>query len=114
MGATGVLYASCCRPNPSGSGADALFLFQGTPAAAPVRAIVAAAGVTLPLPPDFAPDRPFRLRLLHFNDLHGRLADVSEHASTPVFARPGRAHQTGAGGLRPPSGQWAAGLCGRR
>ena len=59
---------------------------RATPAAAPVRAIVAAPGVTLPRPPDFAPDRPFRLRLLHFNDLHGRLADVSEHASTPVFA----------------------------
>ena len=59
---------------------------SGNPAAAPVREIVAAPGVTLPGPPDFAPDRPFRLRLLHFNDLHGRLADVSEHASTPVFA----------------------------
>ena len=87
MGVDGFLYASRGRPNPNGSGAEALFLFQGTPAAAPVRAIVAAAGVTLPGPPDFAPDRPFRLRLLHFNDLHGRLADVSEHASTPVFSR---------------------------
>ena len=86
MGADGVLYASRGRPNPSGSGADALFLFQGNPAAAPVREIVAAPGVALPGPPDFAPDRPFRLRLLHFNDLHGRLADVSEHASTPVFS----------------------------
>jgi 2',3'-cyclic-nucleotide 2'-phosphodiesterase (5'-nucleotidase family)/sulfur carrier protein ThiS len=87
MGADGVLYASRGRPNPSGSGADALFLFQGNPAAAPVREIVAAPGVTLPGPPDIAPDRPFRLRLLHFNDLHGRLADVSEYASTPVFSR---------------------------
>ena len=52
MGADGVLYASRGRPNPSGSGADALFLFQGNPAAAPVREIVAAPGVTLPGPPD--------------------------------------------------------------
>ena len=36
-----------------------------------------------PLPPG----RSFHLRLLHFNDLHGRLADVSEHAGTPVFSR---------------------------
>jgi 5'-nucleotidase/UDP-sugar diphosphatase len=71
MGADGVLYASRGRPNPSGTGADALFLF----------------GVTLPGPPDLEPGRPFRLRLLHFNDLHGRLADVSEHACTPVFSR---------------------------
>jgi hypothetical protein len=85
MGADGVLYASRGRPNPNGSGADALFLFRGNPAAAPVREIVTAAGVALPGPPDIAPDRPFRLRLLHFNDLHGRLADVSEHASIPVF-----------------------------
>ena len=87
MGADGVLYASRGRPNPNGSGADALFLFHGNPAAAPVREIVAAPGVMLPGPPDFEPDRPFRLRLLHFNDLHGRLADVSEHASIPVFSR---------------------------
>ena len=86
MGADGVLYASRGRPNPSGSGADALFLFRGNPAAAPVREIVAAPGVTLPGPPDIKPDRPFQLRLLHFNDLHGRLADVSEHASAPVFS----------------------------
>ena len=87
MGADGILYASRGRPNPNSSGADALFLFRGNPAAAPVREIVAVPGVVLPGPPVLAPDRPFRLRLLHFNDLHGRLADVSEHASTPVFAR---------------------------
>jgi 5'-nucleotidase / UDP-sugar diphosphatase len=87
MGADGVLYASRGHPNPNGTGAAALFLFRGSPAAAPVRKIVAAPGVTLPGPPDIAPDRLFRLRLLHFNDLHGRLADVSEHASAPVFSR---------------------------
>lgn len=87
MGADGVLYASRGRPNPGGSGADALLLFHGNPAAAPVCEIVTAPGVALPGPPDVAPGRPFRLRLLHFNDLHGRLADVSESASTPVFSR---------------------------
>ena len=87
MGADGVVYALRGHPNPNSMGVDALFLFQGNPAAAPVREIVAAPGVTLPGPPVLVPDRPFRLRLLHFNDLHGRLADVSEHASTPVFAR---------------------------
>ena len=87
MGADAVLYASRGRPNPSGSGADAFFLFEGNPATAPVGEIVAAPGVALPGPPDIEPDRPFRLRLLHFNDLHGRVADVSEHASTPVFSR---------------------------
>ena len=32
-------------------------------------------------------DRAFRLRLLHFNDLHGRLADVSGDRVAPVFSR---------------------------
>jgi 5'-nucleotidase / UDP-sugar diphosphatase len=31
--------------------------------------------------------RPFRLRLIHWNDLHGRLADVSPGAVVPVFSR---------------------------
>jgi 5'-nucleotidase / UDP-sugar diphosphatase len=32
-------------------------------------------------------ERSFRLRLLHFNDLHGRLADVSVDGIAPVFSR---------------------------
>lgn len=32
-------------------------------------------------------DRPFRLHLIHFNDLHGRLADVTSEACRPVFSR---------------------------
>ena len=32
-------------------------------------------------------DRPFRLRLIHFNDLHGRLADVTPESVKPVFSR---------------------------
>jgi 5'-nucleotidase / UDP-sugar diphosphatase len=34
-----------------------------------------------------APARPFRLRILHFNDLHGRLAGVDVGGSTRVFSR---------------------------
>jgi hypothetical protein len=44
MGADGILYASRGRPNPNDSGVNALFLFRGNPAAAPVREIVAVPG----------------------------------------------------------------------
>ena len=97
MGADGVLYASRGHPNPNGTGADALFLFHGSPAAAPVREIVAAPGVALPGPPDLEPDRPFRLRLLHFNDLHGRLADRQRTCQYAGLSRawPGTSNRRG-------------------
>lgn len=83
----GTLQVLCGRPNPDSAGVDALYLFRGTPAAAPIREIVADPGVILPGPPDLPPGRPFHLRVLHFNDLHGYLADVSEHTIRPVFSR---------------------------
>ena len=95
-------------------GADALFLFHGNPAAAPVREIVTAPGAVLPGPPDIEPDRPFRLRLLHFNDLHGRPGRCQRTCLYAGLFAPGRARQTGEGELRQPVGQWAAALFGRR
>ncbi len=83
----GVLHVQHSRPNPNSAGVDSLYLFRGTPATAPIREIVAEPGVTLPGPPDLPPDRSLRLRVLHFNDLHGRLADVSADAIRPVFSR---------------------------
>ena len=87
MGAEGVLYASHGQPNPERLGGRCAVPIPGQSGRGPRREIVAAPGVALPAPPDPHPDGRFRLRLLHFNDLHGRLADVSEHASTPVFSR---------------------------
>src|SRR5512139_3188428 len=102
----GILYATRGQPNPSGEASTELYLLHGAPAAAPVREIVAGPGVTLPRRPDLPRDHPFpsfaplappsaeprgstgfRLQVLHFNDLHGRLADVSRDATRPVFSR---------------------------
>ncbi len=83
----GTLHIQRGRPNPDSAGIDALYLFRGAPAAAPIHEIVSAPDVTLPGPPDLSPDHPFHLHVLHFNDLHGRLADVSADAIRPVFSR---------------------------
>ena len=64
-----------------------LYLLRGAPATGPICDIVPEAGLTLPRRSQLSPDRPFHLRLLHFNDLHGRLADVSREAIRPVFSR---------------------------
>lgn len=84
---SGSLLGAHGQPNPCSQGVDALYLLRGAPVAAPIRAIIPAPGVALPGPPALPPGRPFRLRLLHFNDLHGRLADVSEHVCAAVFSR---------------------------
>lgn len=83
----GILRVLRGRPNPNSAGVDALYLFRGASAAAPIRTISPDPGVILPGPPNLPPDQPFRLRVVHFNDLHGRLADVRADAIQPVFSR---------------------------
>lgn len=83
----GVLYASRGRPNPAGAAAAGLYLLHGAPVAGPTREIIAGPGVDLPRALELPPGRPFRLLVLHFNDLHGRLADVDPHETRPVFSR---------------------------
>jgi 2',3'-cyclic-nucleotide 2'-phosphodiesterase (5'-nucleotidase family) len=61
------------RPNPNGAGDAALFLLCGDATAGPVTEIVPTEGAQLP-PPRPPARRATRLTLLHFNDLHGRLA----------------------------------------
>lgn len=83
----GALFALRSQPNPHGAGADAIYLFRGAPAAAPVQRIIVEPELTLPGPPELPSGRPFHLRLLHFNDLHGYLADVSGSDIRPIFSR---------------------------
>lgn len=83
----GTLHIERGQPNPDSAGIDAVYFCRGAPAGAPIRDIVADPGVILPGPPDLSPVRPFHLHVLHFNDLHGRLADVSAGAIWPVFSR---------------------------
>ncbi len=82
----GVLQLVPGRPNPAG-GTDALYLLTGDVSAAADLVIVPGPGVVLPPPPHLSSTRPFRLTVLHFNDLHGRLADVTSERIGPVFSR---------------------------
>ncbi|MGQ9490380.1 MAG: bifunctional metallophosphatase/5'-nucleotidase [Anaerolineae bacterium] len=82
----GLLHLIRGRPNPAG-GADALYLLSGDATATPVCTIAPAPAVTLPPPPPLSAEHPFRLTVLHFNDLHGRLADVTPASIQPVFSR---------------------------
>lgn len=84
--APGVLYAFRGRPNPAGAASE-LYLLAGAPAMSPIREIIVEPGLTLPGQPRLPSGQRCCLRLLHFNDLHGRLADVSRDAVSPVFSR---------------------------
>lgn len=83
----GVLRLVRGRPNPDGARDAQLFLFVGEATSGPVREVVPDVGVTLPGPPDGLGEQPFRLRILHFNDLHGRVARLTPHGIRPVLSR---------------------------
>jgi 2',3'-cyclic-nucleotide 2'-phosphodiesterase (5'-nucleotidase family) len=72
--------------NPKGAEGAQLFLLMGDPAAAPVTEIVPAEGVEPPPPPQLA-DIPFRLCILHFNDLHGHVIYDTPYGDRAVFSR---------------------------
>ncbi len=83
----GVLYLVRGEPNPNGAEDTELFLLTGDATVAPIEAIVPAAGVELPArrKPDY--DHPFRLKILHFNDLHGNICQVTPEGHVSVFSR---------------------------
>jgi 2',3'-cyclic-nucleotide 2'-phosphodiesterase (5'-nucleotidase family) len=65
----------------------ARFVLVGDATAAPIETILPDPGVTLPLRSRRRPDRPFRLRILHINDLHGCISQVEHPDSPPILAR---------------------------
>lgn len=69
------------------TGEYARFLLLGDAASRPIHAIVPDPGVTLPAPARRHTDRPFRLHLLHLNDLHGRISQLEHPDSPPILAR---------------------------
>ncbi len=73
--------------NPDGAHGARLFLLVGDATAAPVQTIVPRDGATLPTAPNRPADRPFRLRVLHVNDLHGCVVRHTEHGDLPVLSR---------------------------
>ncbi len=60
--------------NPAGS-VDSLFLLCGNAVSGPVQQITAAGESDAP--PTSSPNRPRKLRIFHFNDLHNNLTDLS-------------------------------------
>jgi 2',3'-cyclic-nucleotide 2'-phosphodiesterase (5'-nucleotidase family) len=83
----GTLRLLPATPNPHGAEGALLFLLAGDPATAPVTEITSVAGEALPPQlPDLV-ERPFRLHVLHFNDLHGRVTRATPHGDQPVLSR---------------------------
>lgn len=83
----GTLYLARESPNPDGAHGARLFLLRGDATAAPVQTIVPREGATVPAAPDRPADRPFRLRILHVNDLHGCVVRHTAHGELPVLSR---------------------------
>lgn len=74
-------------PNPFGAEEARLFLLLGDATAAPVQWVIPAEGVAFPSPLSSLEKEPFRLTILHFNDLHGQLSRFTPRGCTPVFSR---------------------------
>lgn len=83
---SGVLYLSQGAPNPNGIAAQ-LYLLSGDPTAAPIHTIQPAPGVNLPQPLEKPADSLFRLKVLHFNDLHGHVSYFTPYGHRPIFSR---------------------------
>ena len=73
-------------PNPNGARNTDLFLFEGDPTA-PVRDIIPGEDVILPQPRSSLTNQPFRLKILHINDLHGHISRFTPYGDRPVFSK---------------------------
>jgi 2',3'-cyclic-nucleotide 2'-phosphodiesterase (5'-nucleotidase family) len=82
-----VLHLMQGKPNPNGAEHAKLLLLVGDPAAAPIEAVIPAEGLSVPPVPDALAERPFRLCLLHCNDLHGHVSRITSHGDRPIFSR---------------------------
>ena len=73
-------------PNANGAEDTELYLLVGDATAAPIQQIVPAEGVSLPPAFDRA-GQPFRLSIVHFNDLHGQISRAMPYGNQAVFSR---------------------------
>ncbi len=74
-------------PNPLGAENAELYLLVGDPSRAPIEDVLPEERLTWPEPQIDLTDRPFRLRILHFNDLHGHISRITPFGDWPVFSR---------------------------
>ena len=75
------------EPSPNGAGQAQLFLLAGDPTVAPVLEVIPAEGLALPPARTDLAEQPFRLCLLHSNDLHGHISRVTSYGHRPIFSR---------------------------
>jgi 5'-nucleotidase/UDP-sugar diphosphatase len=74
-------------PNPNGADQAELYLLKGDVTSGPIERIILAEGVTLPKTWKYE-RQPFRLNILHFNDLHGNVTQIDRvHGNNPIFSR---------------------------
>lgn len=74
-------------PWSAGTAADrACFVLAGDATAGPVEAVTVGADVSLP-PQRRRSARPFRLHLLHLNDLHGQISRLDRPEPAPILSR---------------------------
>jgi len=75
------------KPNQKGAAGAELFLFVGKVMEGPIEELELAPGVELPeRRADLAED-PFRLKVLHINDLHGHIIRFHASPALPVFSK---------------------------
>ncbi len=80
MCSLGVMRLVQGKANPYGAADAAVYLLHGDATAGPITRIVPAAGGALPVGTR-RPNQPVRIKLLHLNDLHGRIAVLSRLAA---------------------------------
>jgi 2',3'-cyclic-nucleotide 2'-phosphodiesterase (5'-nucleotidase family) len=84
--APGKMRLSPAQPNRNAA-VDSLFLLQGYATAGPIQTIEFGPGVAIPQPPASLNSDPFRLRIFHFNDLHGHLMRFYEDGEESILPR---------------------------
>jgi 5'-nucleotidase/UDP-sugar diphosphatase len=75
------------RPNPHGAVGARLFLLHGDAITAPIEAIIPAEPHLLPPRRSNLAQQPFHLKILHLNDLHGRICQLTPQGVQPHFSR---------------------------
>jgi 2',3'-cyclic-nucleotide 2'-phosphodiesterase (5'-nucleotidase family) len=82
----GVLRLTRVEPNPDAPADCARYLLVGDATTGPITTLWPDEGAPLPAArPDT--DASFRLKIVHFNDLHGQITHFSQRGAQPIFAR---------------------------
>lgn len=75
------------EPNPKGAAGAELFLFTGDVMEGPITEVRPVPGMELPEQRPDLVERPFRLKILHINDLHGHIIRFHTSPALPVFSK---------------------------